>query len=108
MKSKGRRRDKKECALTASYRCCHAENTLTPQIHEDSTCYTVIGSSELSYLRPAVLQEWLPSRDNVVFLIDAQAAMFQCAGLTQTAVRPLHIRHSLLQGNYPESAGAAK
>ncbi len=33
------------------------------------------------------LQEWLPSRDNVVFLIDAQAAMFECADLRDTPVR---------------------
>lgn len=33
------------------------------------------------------LQEWLPSRDNVIFLIDAQAAMFQSAGLTDVPVR---------------------
>lgn len=32
-------------------------------------------------------QEWLPSRDNVVFLIDAQAAMFECADLRDTPVR---------------------
>ncbi|CAL5220319.1 g2309 [Coccomyxa viridis] len=29
-------------------------------------------------------REWLPSRDNVVFLIDAQAAMFEEAGLKDT------------------------
>ena len=34
-----------------------------------------------------MLQEWLPSRDNVVFLIDAQAAMFEEAGLKNTPVR---------------------
>ncbi len=33
-----------------------------------------------------MLQEWLPSKDNVVFLIDAQAAMFEEAGLTDTPV----------------------
>ena len=49
-------------------------------------------------MRPAELQEWLPSRDNVVFLIDAQAAMFQSAGLTETAVSPLRFLLELLQG----------
>ena len=61
--------------------------------------------SEESQMRPAALQEWLPSRDNVVFLIDAQAAMFHCAGLTDTAVRPLHFRLEHVQGNSPGCAG---
>lgn len=33
-----------------------------------------------------MMQEWLPSRDNVVFLIDAQAAMFEDAGLKDMPV----------------------
>ena len=47
---------------------------------------TILFPGFLMTLRNAP-QEWLPSRDNVVFLIDAQAAMFECADLRDTPVR---------------------
>ena len=52
-----------------------------------------------------MLQEWLPSRDNVVFLIDAQAAMLEEAGLKDTPVSitqypgHLHTSSSLKQSD---------